>query len=43
LLADSTGLAHAFLLPMALLIPVLFLARRFGPRPQPAAAPAPAP
>jgi MFS family permease len=32
LLADSTGLAQAFLLPMALLIPILFLVRRFGPR-----------
>lgn len=42
LLADSTGLAHAFLLPMVLLIPVLFLARRFGPRPQRVAESAPA-
>jgi MFS family permease len=32
LLADSTGLAAAFLLPAALLVPVLFLARRFGSR-----------
>ena len=32
LLADTTGLAAAFLLPMALLVPVLFLARRFRPR-----------
>ena len=32
LLADTTGLAQAFLLPMALLVPVLFLARRFAPR-----------
>ena len=42
LLADSTGLAHAFLLPMVLLIPVLFLARRFGPRPRRVAEPTPA-
>jgi len=32
LLADTTGLAAAFLLPMALLVPVLFLARHFRPR-----------
>ncbi|MCU1444946.1 MFS transporter [Cryobacterium sp.] len=32
LLADSTGLAAAFLLPAALLVPVLFLAHRFGSR-----------
>jgi MFS family permease len=32
LLAESTGLAQAFLLPMALLVPVLFLVRRFRSR-----------
>ncbi|TFC05147.1 MFS transporter [Cryobacterium adonitolivorans] len=43
LLADSTGLAQAFLVPMVMLIPVLFLARRFAPRQPRAAAPVPAP
>ncbi|WP_130176966.1 MFS transporter [Cryobacterium sp. SO1] len=43
LLADSTGLAQAFLLPMALLVPVLFLARRFGPGLARTALPTPAP
>jgi MFS family permease len=41
LLADSTGLSMAFLLPIALLVPVLFLVRRFAAPPARSATPAP--